>query len=110
MNFYNKSNKEKIEENKFGDLKSDYILQIIFNNLSKKKSLEFIKYNKKIKSILNINTNDYKEYSEIYSSIEIVVIPVDNIDGKFININEEDEDIYYHIYFNNNKEEIKKSI
>ena len=75
----------------------------------KKKSLEIIKYNKELKNRININVKDYKEYSEMYSSIEIEIKPAKNKYGTFININKEDE-IYYHIYFNNNKEEIKKSI
>ena len=38
----------------------------------KKKSLDIVKYNK---NIININIKDYKEYSEIYSSIEIEIKP-----------------------------------
>ena len=50
-------------------LKSDYFLQLLFNNLFKKKSLKIIKYNKNIKERINISIKDYKKYSEIYSSI-----------------------------------------
>ena len=56
---------------KFENLKSDYFLQKIFNNLEMKKSLNIVKYNKTIKNKINININDYIEYSEIYTSIEI---------------------------------------
>ena len=45
-------------------------------------------------------------YSEKYSSIEIEIKPVNDEYGKFINFKKEDEK-YYHIYLNNNKEEIK---
>ena len=55
-----------------------------------------------------MNINDYKEYSEKYSSIEIEIKPVNNKYGKFINIKDEDK-IYYHIYFNNNVEEIGRN-
>ena len=65
----------------------------------KKKSLDVVKYNKKIKERINISIKDYKEYSEIYSLIEIEIKPIDNKYGKFININKEKEK-YYHIYFN----------
>ena len=58
---------------------------------------------------MNIGIKDYKEYSEIYSTIEIEIKPVNNKYGTFININKEKE-IYFHIYFNNNKEEIKKKL
>ena len=80
MNSSNLLSKEKKELNKmkskdivFKKLKSDYFLQKLFNNLSKKKSLDVIKYNKNIKDRLNISIKDYKEYSEIYSSIEIEI-------------------------------------
>ena len=55
---------------------------------------------------MNKNMEDYQKYSSQYSSIEIEIIP-NNKYGKFINIKEKDEQ-YFHIYFNNNKEEIKR--
>ena len=48
-----------------------------------------------------------KNYSEKYSSTEIEIKPVNKKYGKFIN--NENEEIYYHIYFNNNEEEIKRN-
>jgi len=63
-------------KNKLKKLKSDYFLQKVFNIITKKISLEIIKYNKNIQRRLDINTNDYKEYSELYSSIEIEIIPI----------------------------------
>ena len=95
MNPSNELSKEKIRLNKMGSkdllkkLKSDYFLHLLFNNLLKKKSLEIIKYNKNIKNRINISIKDYKEYSEIYSSIEIEIKPVNNKYSKFININKE---------------------
>ena len=89
----------------FNNTKSKYILGKIFNNLQKKKSLEIVKYNNNTKQRLNLNINDYIKYGEI----EIEIIPVKNKYGKYININDKDEK-YYHIYFENNKEEIKKII
>ena len=72
------------------------------------KSLNIIKYNNNIKNRIDISIKDYKEYSEIYSSIEIEIKPANNEYGQFININKENEK-YYHIYFNDNKEEIKRN-
>ena len=93
---------------KLKKLRSDYFLQLLFNiNLEKKKLFDIVKYNKHIKERINININDYKEYSEKYSSIEIEIKPVNNEYGEFINIKKEEEK-YYHIYFNNNEEEIKR--
>ena len=115
MNSFNDSVNEKTElneiksSNMFLILKSKYILQFIFDNLSKRKSLNFIKYNKNIQNKIDININDYKEFSEIYSSIEMEIIPVNNKYGKFINIKNQGDLKYFHIYFDNNKEEIKRN-
>ena len=114
MNSTSELSKEKTVSNKieskdiFKNLKNDYFLQKLFHNLLKKKSLDIIKYNKKIKERINISIKDYKEYSEMYSSIEIEIKPVNNKFGKFINMNENNKK-YYHIYFNDNKEEIKRN-
>ena len=107
------SNNQKEETNKteakcdLKNIKNDYFLMKVFNNLQKKNSLEMAKYNEKIKERLNLNINDYKEYCETYSSIEIELIPVNDAFGEFINISEKNS-LYYHIYFNN-KEEIKRN-
>ena len=90
--------------NIFKNLKSDYFIQKLFDYLHKRKSLKTIKYNKNIQKRINININHYKEFSENYSSIEIEIKPMKNKYGRFINIKNEDE-VYYHIYFNDNKEE-----
>ena len=55
----------------------------------------------------NININSYKEYLEQYSPIEIEIIPEQNKYGQFIRIVGDEK--YYHIYFNNNKKEVKKT-
>ena len=109
MNSINELHKDRTKSMSiFKKLKNDYFLQNLFDYLLKKKSLDIIKYNKNIKRRINISIKDYKEYSEIYSSIEIEIKPVNNEYGKFININKENE-MYYHIYFNNNIEEIKRN-
>ena len=93
MNSISELNKDKTESNKikskdlFIKLKSDYFLRKLFNNLLKKKSLDIIKYNKNLKDRLDISIKDYKEYSEIYSLIELEIKPVKNNYDKFININ-----------------------
>ena len=114
MSSSNELNKDKIELNKkeskdvFRNLKSDYFLQKLFGNLLKKKSLYILKYNKIIKDRINISIKDYKEYSEIYTSIEIEIKTIKNKNIKFLNIDKENEK-YYHIYINNNKEETKRN-
>ena len=71
--------------NKLRKLKSDYFIQKFFGYMSKRKSLETIRYNKNIQKRININ-----------------IIPVKGEYGKFISINEKDKK-YFHIYFNDNK-------
>ena len=80
----------------------------IFDIIKQNKSLNIVKYNKKLQKRLNLNINDYKEYSELYSSIEIELKLVDNKYDKFINILDEEKE-YYHIYFDNSNEEIKRN-
>ena len=108
-----KNKKEKLENdekqiNKFVYIKSKYILKQIFDNLSKSKSLNIIKYNKNIQNKLEISLNDYKEWNTLYSSIIINIIPKKNKYGKFIDILNKDNKKYYHAYFNDNKDEISK--
>ena len=105
-NIENNENQETyIKNNVKGELnvKSNYILKKIFVNLQKKRLLQIIRYNKNIQKRINININDYEE---IYSLIEIEIIPEMSGFDKFINIEEKDEK-YYHIYFNDDKKEIK---
>ena len=105
-----KENNQIKSKDIFNNLKNDYFLQKVFNNLEKRKILYISKYNKAIKKRINININDYKEYSELYSSIEIEIIPkIKKYENdKFININKEYEN-NYHIFFDDNKEEIKRN-
>ncbi len=98
---------ENPTKNIFDNIKSNYIFKIIFNFLHKKKLLEINQYNKKLQNRLNLSLNDYKEDVKLYSSIELEIKLIKNKSGKFINISKEEEP-YYHIYFNDNKEEIKK--
>ena len=87
-------------------IKSKYILKKIFNNLHKSKSFTIIKYNKKVQNKLDISVNDYKIY---YNEIEIEIVPAKNKFENFINIQNKKEEIYFHIYFNDSKEEIKRN-
>ena len=53
------------------NIKSRYILSKIYNNMTMKKKLKIVKYNKRIQNRLNLDVKDYKEYCEI----EIEIIP-----------------------------------
>ena len=71
--------------------------------MTKKKKLEIVRCNKRIQNRLNLSIKDYKKY---YEEIEIEIIPAKDKYGRFINIQENDK-LYYHIYFNDNKKEMK---
>ena len=98
----NKENESAKPKPPIESLKSDYFLQKLYDNMTKRKKLEIVKYNKKIQNRLNLDVKDYKAYCEI----EIEIIPTKDEYGKFININENDK-LFYHIYINDNKEEKK---
>ena len=89
-------------------IKSEFFLEKLLFSLSKSKLLNIIKYNKQTQNILDININDYKKYCEIYSPIEIEIIPVKNKFGDFINISKNNGK-YYHIYFNDERKEVKRN-
>ena len=117
MNFVNISNEEKSNQIKskvyIENLKSDFFVIKMFDIMKRKKSLEIMKYNKKLQKRLNLGINDYKDFCQLYSSIEIELKVINNVDGKFnkfINLPEnEKEKEYYHIFFDNSKEEIKRN-
>ena len=79
-------------------------MQKLFDIMQKRIALKIITYNINIQKKLNININSYKDFSEI----ELEMIPIQNKYGSFINIQNEDKN-YFHIYCNNNKDEIKKT-
>ena len=70
------SNKENVDGKSnpiMENLKSDYFLEKLYNNIPKKKKLEIIKCNKKIQNRINLSVKDYKEYSEIFTTIGIEI-------------------------------------
>ena len=95
---------DKNKNNYLKNVKSKFILKRIFDNLKKTKFLNTIRYNKTIQNKLN---KDIKDYMKLYSKIKIEIIPAKNMYGKFINF--PDKTPYYQIYFNDNKNEIKRT-
>ena len=93
-----KESEKKVEMKNILNLsKSSVILKKIFQNVIRIKALEMIKHNKKLQKRLNINFNDYKEYSEIYTPIEIELLIKKNPSFKFINVIDHQE--CFHIFF-----------
>ena len=96
-----KVNRQSILDN----VKSNYTLSKISGFFKKNKLLKIIQHNKEIQKRLNININNYIEYRDIYTKIELELIPKENRYGEIITpLNKADEK-YYHIYFDDNKEE-----
>jgi len=104
----NNGNLEQIKsKNILRNINSVYILQILFDHLQKEKLLEIIRYNKKTQTRLNLTLKDYKDFSELYSPIVIELIPHKNKYGNFINILYKEDESYFHIYFDDDKDEVK---
>ena len=55
-------------KNLIDNLKNDYFLIKVFDNMQRKKTLEIVKYNKKTQKRLNININNFIEFCESFSS------------------------------------------
>ena len=90
------------------EIKSKYILQHIFNIICERKMLQLIKHNKNDQEKLEISEIDYRKFTQI--EIEIKLLQLDKFEeNKFIFINLKEDQSFYHIYFDNNKEEIKRT-
>ena len=102
----NSKKRNNIEQNKnlFNNIKSKYLLKLLFEYLQQKQLLEIIKYNKKLQKDLNIGKKDYQKYLEI----EIEIIPYFKKNQTFINYLKKDKK-FFHIYLNDNKKEIKRN-
>ena len=92
------------------NIKSVYTIKIIFEHIKKNKYLSIIKYNKKMQNRLKLTINDYKEYSQLYSPIEIELKLVKNTysNEPFINIRHNNKK-YFHIFFNDSNKEANLS-
>ena len=92
------------------NIKSKHILKQIFNKLHKTTFLKIIKHNKYIQNIFGLELNDFKD---CYEKIIIEIIPKQYLkytfdENYFIRI-KNNEEPYFHIYFDNDKEEIKRA-
>ena len=97
---------ENKSTNYLANIRSPYILQNIFNLVRNfKRKLEIVRYNKNLQKRLGVDIAPYKKFA----TIEIELIPAKNKYGKFININNREEERYFHIYFNDSNEEINRN-
>ena len=86
------------------NLKSSHILKRIIGNLTEYKLLKFIKYNKNIQKKIGFGYKNYKKYLRT----EIELFPVKNKHNSFITIKKEETN-YFHIFFNDNENEIGRN-
>ena len=86
-------------------INSKYIMLQIMDNLSEKTLFKLIHHNKELQHDINISLNDYKTFM----NIEIELIPKDNLIGGEIFINFINDSSLFHIYFNDNPEEVKEN-
>ena len=86
------------------NIKSDFFMNKIFAYMDKLKVMKIINYNKILQKRLKLSLEKYKEYFEILSPIIIEINIAENNHGLFINAQND----YFHAYFDNNKEEIKR--
>ena len=92
------------QEGDLNNIKSKYIFKIIFDYLKKGKAFKIIHYNKDLQNRLDISFKDFKEFYEIYSPIEIEIIPINRNNGvpfSYISIKEN-----FRVYYNDNKKEV----
>ena len=92
------------------NIKSVYTIKIISEHIKKNKYLSIIKYNKKMQNRLKLTINNYKEYSQLYSPIEIELKLVKNTysNQAFINTTDDNKK-YFHIFFNDSNKEVNLS-
>ena len=97
----------------YNNIKSNYIFKkIIKEYLSKKSYFLLVKHNKKIQNKLGLKLDDYKEYHiRIFNTTEIELIPISELkpDIKYYFIRIKENRGYYHIYFDDQRDEIKRS-
>ena len=86
------------------NIKSKYVLQLIFDNLKRNKYLRIINYNKKIQNRLDKDINYYK--NEFYYKIIIELTLIEQTLSEIVGVHKKYEP-YFHIYINDSNEEIQ---
>ena len=116
INNINTPNKElpSLNSNKnnlFTNIKCDYILRFIFDNLSEKRNLKIVRKNKSLQERLEINIKDYKKYKNRIE-MNLIPIPIQELKDEkniFINYDKNEKKSFYHIYFNNSRKESERN-
>lgn len=69
-----KINNKPITNNSLNNIKSHYILKIVFDHLDERRYLQIISKNKKIQNKLDVSIVNYKNYKRIELEIELIKI------------------------------------
>ena len=68
------------------DLKSNYILKIIFNNLKKRRKLKLLLHNKNLQKKINITKKDFLEYKALNEINKKYHIKIEDLDIDKLNL------------------------
>ena len=70
------------------NIKSKYLLEIIFNNLRKKLKLNLVKYNKNFLQKLGIDIKDFQKYKLLKEINEKLMLNIKDIDINYLDLSE----------------------
>ena len=70
------------------NIKSNFILEKIFNNIKNKKKLKVIKYNKKLSIRLNIISKDFESYRLLKQFNKQFNLKIEDIDTKELDLSD----------------------
>ena len=102
----NRLNNGKFKENILYNIKSKVVMKKIVEKIQKLTLLKLFNYNKKIQLKLDLTLDDYKSNS----LIEIELIPKDQgISNNFFINYDKNTKKYFHIFFDDNKEEVDRN-
>ena len=90
------------------EVKSKLILKKIISCIQREKLMKIIFRNKKLQNKLNLSINDYKKLCTVEIEMEIINRKIKE-DAYFIHYLNEEISSFYHIYFDDNKEEMKRN-
>ena len=91
-----KINNQQTTNNSLNNIKSHYILKIVFDYLDERRYLQIISKNKKMQNKLDVSIVNYKNYKRIELEIELIKVLKEE-KNYFINLNEDKS--LYQIYF-----------
>ena len=86
----------------YKNIKSKYVLKVIMQNLTLRRHLKIINYNKHIQEELNLSIKDYISYGKIEIEINIDPNLLKEEKNIFINFNEKDKNLFKFFLKENN--------